>query len=230
MHTIGFEIEQVVENVNAGGKQAESDEGDDTLQQGAAVGHFVRSKHGYENEDVFRPLMGATRLAERGKRARSLGERNFHRSDRVHRGNEASTIRDHNRPPRQSSDREIDARISRVIELAAAELLLERPRLGLALQIDGAVARNRLAEKLEMLLHLLRDRNMSSGDEDQLPPTARFGTQVFHQLGAKRQTDHVGGDATVHFFLEKGTPFQKPEWTEHQRNGGALDQKQERLI
>ena len=59
MVTVGFYVQQVVENVDRGGTKPESQEGQRQQEPMAGIADLVGQKHGRPQKDVLAPLMRA---------------------------------------------------------------------------------------------------------------------------------------------------------------------------
>ena len=74
MVLVGAEVEEVVEDIDRGGGEAEGEEGNRCLQQGSKVCEFVRQENGGKDEQVLEPLLGAHRLGQHAGHRAALGE------------------------------------------------------------------------------------------------------------------------------------------------------------
>jgi hypothetical protein len=165
------QVHQVVQEIDAGGAQAEGDEAEQGVPRGAEAG-LMGGEHGRQEQQVLGPLMdpqgfgdqpGAGPGGERGAedaRGRAFGlHLRAQGSRRVHQ----------DRLVGRAPDRPVGRRIAGVVELVEAEQRDELGGLGVALQVRLAIGGEDAVEEAEMGGYTFGHRRIGRGDQVDVP-------------------------------------------------------------
>ena len=191
---VGFQIEQIVQDIDARRAEAEADERQDDGLDFGDVRPRVDAEDGDEKQEVLRPLVDAQGLEPfargRGRHDKGL----FHRANRRRFFRERRGAGDYDGVTGDGPNGHVAIFIAGVIKSAAAETLDQFLGLMAASQIGSSVAGDDFIEEINAQGHFAGDVHVGGGDEDELASSFVLLAQILEDRLVQRQRFHVERD------------------------------------
>ncbi len=210
MAAVGRQVEQVVQQVHARGRQAEAHQPDQCGQQLQRVVELVRGEQRHQQQQVLQPMLHAHRAQVVAPLGTVVIEDALHLGDARRRRRQPPRRPDEQGAPRRGPDRQVARAVAGVVEATLAEFGDEAVALGLAGQVEPAVAGEHRLEEVQLAGHRLRDPRVGAGGQHQTAALALERTQVVQQFPGHGQGRDVDGRQQGQPVLQVRAPAGQP--------------------
>jgi len=207
---VGFQVEQVVDDVYTGRGEAEGQEACQGGTQDRGIEERVTGQRGGEDEEVLQPLVGPDLLQERAEPAIRAAEFPRHRAQPPYLPRHGPRGVHQDRGIRAPPDLDIAPSVAGVDEAAFAEPLDQSVGLRLPFPVRDPVGSDDVVEDPQVERDPLRDPPVAGRGEDDPPPPAPLLFQVFQQILVVGNRRRVDGTGRRDLFLHRGLPPERP--------------------
>ena len=195
MIAVDLQIQQIIEHIDRGGRQAESQHREQRRAQCREVARTVAGQQGHENQQVFGPLVRAYGVRQSAPSRCLRGDRTSSRNNpRMH-------VLPHGRVP---------VLIAAIVEAAIAKELDQPLRFGAAREEMPLLTGQDACEQAQMARNLRREPFVGGRAQPQVPAARPLAPQPIQQRHVVRQRRRIEFDARGNFGLQCRPASQQP--------------------